>query len=75
VTGAAILAAGVVVAVWLTWLHRQRPLAERLVDVLYRRAHRADAMAHAADDALVRYRERRAELMAEFVPKYIEEAR
>lgn len=54
--------------------HR-RPLAELIVDLLYRRAIRAAALARAADAALVRYRTERDAIQGVHVPMYVEAAR
>lgn len=55
--------------------HGGRPLAELLVDALYRRAMRAAATAVAADRALVAYRAELAEMRDSHTPKYAEAAR
>lgn len=50
----------------------RRPLAETIIDMLYRRAIRAAALARAADAGLVRYRETVREIEAGHTPGYAE---
>lgn len=50
----------------------RRPLAELIVDMLYRRAIRAAALAKAADAGLVRYRTTVREIQADHTPAYAE---
>ena len=52
----------------------QRPLAERLVDALYRAAALATAVAHSADSALCRYRRVRSDIDAGHQPQYARDA-
>ncbi len=54
------------------YAHQRRPLAERLVDWLYRIAAWAYAAAQAADAALVRYRNTRHEIRSAHTPMYAE---
>ena len=51
----------------------RRPLAEIVVDWLYRRAIRAAALALAADAGLVRYRVTVREIQSGHEPMYVEE--
>lgn len=69
----ACFSVAVVAGVALT--QHRRPLAELIVDLLYRRAIRAAALARAADAALVRYRTERDAIQAGHVPMYVEASR
>lgn len=69
---AAILCAALVAAACLHVAHRQRSLAERMVDVLYQAAAVEYAVAKAADSALCRYRAARQEIREAHVPMYAE---
>ena len=69
---AAILCAALVAAACLHIAHRNRSLAERLVDALYRAAAIGYAVAQAADSALCRYRAARADIRDSHVPMYAE---
>jgi hypothetical protein len=68
----AVICAIVVLAVFLRLAHNRRPLAERLVDALYRAAALTYSAAQAADSALCRYRSARQEIRASHVPMYAE---
>ena len=48
----------------------RRPLAELIVDMLYRRAIRAAALARAADAGLVRYRQERDAIQESHTPMW-----
>jgi hypothetical protein len=72
---AAIACCVLVLLAWLHYVHAQRSLAERAVDWLYGLAAAAYAAAQAADAALVRYREARAEIRHSHVPMYAEARR
>jgi hypothetical protein len=68
----ALLCLAGVLAVWLSWLHRRRSLAERFVLCLFWVAVRLSAAAQASDTALVQYRRSREELRGkEHVPACI----
>jgi ribosomal protein S18 acetylase RimI-like enzyme len=69
---AAIACAALVAALCLHVAHRQRSIAERLVDALYRAAAVAYAAAQAADSALCRYRSTRQEIREQHTPMYAE---
>jgi hypothetical protein len=69
---AAIACVVLVAAACLHFAHRNRSLAERLVDALYRAAAVGYAMAQAADSALCRYRTARQEIRDSHVPMYAE---
>jgi len=69
---AAIACAALVAAACLHVAHRRRPLAERLVDSLYRASAITYAAAQAADSALCRYRSARQEIRDSHVPMYAE---
>ena len=69
---AAIVCAALVAAACLHVAHRNRSLAERLVDAMYRAAAVAYAAAQAADSALCCYRAARQEIRDSHVPMYAE---
>lgn len=71
-TALAISCLALVAVAAIHYAHQRRPLAERLVDWLYRIAAAAYAVAQAADAALVRYRRARDEIRASHVPMYAE---
>lgn len=54
------------------YANQRRPVAERLVDLLYQIAAWAYAVAQAADAALVRYRSARHEIRCAHIPMYAE---
>jgi hypothetical protein len=54
------------------YAHRQRSLAERLVDALYAAAAVGYSMARAADMALVCYRRERQQIRDAHIPGYAE---
>jgi hypothetical protein len=68
----AVICSIVVATVFLRIVHQRRPLAERLVDTLYRAAAVTYAVAQAADSALCRYRSARQEMRESHVPMYAE---
>lgn len=48
-SGLALLLLGIVLAVLAHHIHHSCPLAERVIDTLYRCAHRVDALARSAE--------------------------